>query len=516
MSDDRNTGVSLTTLPLWGKILLSLCAGALIPLSFAPFDWWPLGFVAIALFYLCLQQSSSGEAFKLGFALGLGLFGIGASWIFVSIYYYGEVAPIFAVLITLGFVVFMALYNAVHCWLWQRYCSQWQAGIGFAATWVLCEIFRAWFLTGFPWLFLGYAHVTSPLSGVAPVFGVYGASLLVAVGGVWLAQLLSTAVAAPRSQALRQLSLRYESYALTALLLLAFASTQHDWTQRTAHEPVSVALVQGNVPQELKFNDIQQGLDDYARLTSPLWDTQIVLWPETAIPLIHQKHPELIEQLAKQAELHNTAFVTGIFYQSERGLHNSIITAGNAKGMWFKQKLVPFGEYVPLESLLADMLGMFNLPNTSLTAGPAEQALLDVAGVKVAPYICYEVVYPDFARRYGKDADLLLTISNDTWFGASLGPLQHLQMAAMRARELGRYMLRATNNGISALIDHEGHVVAETQQFRAETLRGNVYVREGHTPFSRWGSWPVWLFCIAVLAMNVSIRQRRSTTTPRS
>jgi apolipoprotein N-acyltransferase len=202
--------------------------------------------------------------------------------------------------------------------------------------------------------------------------------------------------------------------------------------------------------------------------------------------------------------------LTGIFYRSELGLHNSIAVVGNGSGFWHKQKLVPFGEYVPFHELIDNLLQLFVLPLSSLAPGPSDQPLLNAAGLRIAPFICYEVVYPDFARSIGRDADLLVTVSNDTWFGASFGPLQHLQMAAMRARELGRYMVRATNNGVSAFINARGEVVAETAQFKAETLQGSVVVYEGMTPFGRWGSWPVWLLCIVSIALSV----RRRLTLP--
>ncbi len=490
------------SLPLPARLLLSLIAGGLVPLGLAPFNWWPLPVLAVALWFLCLQSTTPREAGRLGVAFGGGLFGVGASWIYVSIHDYGMTGPLLAAVITLGFVVFMALYNGVQAWAWRRWCDS-SAG-SFAASWVLCEGFRAWFLTGFPWLFLGYAHVTSPFSGVAPLFGVYGLSLLVALCGGWLGQLVSTLQAVPSSQRAAIMLRTPSTWGLLATALLAAASGQIDWTHSTGREPLRVALVQGNVPQELKFRaeTLQQGLDSYARLTAPLWRSDLIVWPETAIPLIMQSEPELVDTLAAQATRNDAALITGIFARSELGLHNSLVALGNGSGIWHKQKLVPFGEYVPLRNIIANLLQLFELPLSSLTPGADEQQLLTTDGLRIAPYICYEVVYPDFARRVGRDADLLLTVSNDTWFGNSLGPPQHLQMAAMRARELGRYMVRATNNGISALIDSHGRIIAETAQFEATTLQGSVLAYTGTTPFARWGSWPVWLLCLGIVAAS--------------
>lgn len=505
-------------LPVKWRYALALAAGAMTPLSFAPFNWWPLGFVTLAFFYYCLRQTTPREALRLGFVFGFGLFGVGASWIYVSIHDYGLAPPIVAFIITLVFVLFMALYNAVASWLWRRYVvSALLPTLTFAATWVVCEWFRTWFLTGFPWLLLGYAHVTSPLSGVAPVFGVYGASFMVALCGALLAEIAISLKACGLKSTMRHPALS----ALIIVQVLTAGSAVIDWTHPAIREPVRVGLVQGNIPQELKFDAdaVQDGLNRYVQMSAPLWKQDLLVWPETAIPLVYQNQEELIASLAAQARSNNTALITGVFYRSELGLHNSIVVEGNGSGVWLKQKLVPFGEYVPFHEWIDNVLQMFVLPLSSLAVGPADQTLLNAAGLRIAPYICYEVVYPDFARRVGRDADLLLTVSNDTWFGASFGPLQHLQMAAMRARELGRYMVRATNNGVSAIINSRGQVVAETAQFKAETLQGNVLVYEGMTPFGHWGSLPVWLLCAAVIGFSLRARLKAvpdPATTPRN
>ncbi len=501
LTADETHPATLQSLPSWSLLMLALMAGAVIPFSFSPFTWWPLGFVGIAFYYLCLQRTTARTALQRGFAFGFGLFGVGASWIYVSIHDFGEAPSWLAGFITISFVALMALYNGVQAWLWRRYASHCNPALGFAASWVLCEAFRGWFLTGFPWLLLGYAHVTSPFSGLAPIAGVHGLSFIVALCGALLATLAFSTSTTHYRQYWRQPAL----WSLLAVLVLALATRHLEWTHPSPHLPVSVGMVQGNIPQEVKFNPdaIQPGLNRYAELSKPLWSSDIVLWPETAVPLLYQNEPELIAQLAAQARSKHTALLTGIFYRNELGTHNSIIALGNGSGVWHKQKLVPFGEYVPLQSLLSNLLELFKLPQSSLTPGAADQVLLQAAGLKIAPFICYEVVYPDFVRSVGGDADLLLTISNDTWFGASFGPLQHLQMAAMRARELGRYMIRATNNGVSAFINAKGEIIAQTHQFTAETLQGTVQVYEGTTPFARFGSWPVWLLSVAIIAFNL-------------
>lgn len=493
------------------RSLLALLAGAVIPLGFAPFDWWPFGILGVTTLYFCLRKipstpTSAREAARLGLWFGCGLFGVGASWIYVSIHDYGYAPPPLAALITLLFVLFMALYNAVQCWAWQRWLQRTPV-LGFAASWVACEMFRSWFLTGFPWLFLGYAHVTSPLSGLAPLFGVFGLSYLVALTGALLADWLL-------QRPLIRTSLLRHRNAFIALVLcaMAAASTGIEWTSPSQSAPVSVGIVQANIAQDLKFRGdfLQDSLDRHIQLSSGLWHHDLVVWPETAIPMVYQNASDLLRQLDAQATRTGTTLITGIFYRDDGQTHNSITAIGEGSGIWHKQKLVPFGEYVPLRGVVGNVMQMFDMPMSSMSPGPADQQPLLARNISIAPMICYEVVYPEFVRTYGKEADILLTISNDTWFGASLGPVQHLQMAAMRARELGRYMVRATNNGISALINSSGEVIARTQQFRAETLEGEIVIHQGRTPYSRWGSWPVLGLMLGTILFNLATRKAQN------
>jgi apolipoprotein N-acyltransferase len=500
----------IMTTKLGWRYLLALLAGAFTPLSFSPFNWWPLSLLTIALFYYCLQAVSSRTAAKLGFAFGCGLFGSGASWVYVSIHDYGYAAPPVAAFITVGFVAVLASYHACQCWLWSRYLNQHFPALSFAALWFFTECWRGWFLTGFPWLYLGYAHVTSPLSGLAPVVGVQGLSFVV----VFLAAVTVQLVMNWRSRSLTARLL--PALGLATLLLGSVAIKNVAWTHPLERAPLTVGLVQANIPQELKFNPgaTQQGLNRYAELTAPLWQNDIVLWSETAIPLAYQDYPDLVAALDAKARSHGAALITGIFYRSDNGTHNSIVALGSGSGTWHKQKLVPFGEYTPLREWLSNLLQLFSLPLSSITPGPAVQPLLQVQGLTIAPYICYEVVYPDFVRTTGRQAALLLTISNDTWFGASIGPLQHLQMAAMRARELGRYMIRATNNGVTALIAPTGEIFAQSPQFQATTLQGDVLAYEGETPFAQVGSWPLWILSLLTLTTNLILVWKARNRTP--
>jgi apolipoprotein N-acyltransferase len=485
----------------------ALLAGALLPLAFSPIDIWPLQFLSTAWLYVLLRERTPRAAAKLGFLYGVGAFGVGISWVYVSIHDFGNAPPSVAGVITTGFVLLLATYLALQCYAYRRFCTAtWSLIPGFAAMWVLGEWLRGWLFTGFPWLYLGYPHVTTLFSGLAPLFGVLGLSFVIALSGALLGQLAMLWRHLHQPDRLARARL---SFALLLLWGLCALLRDIAWTTPLDAPPMTVGLVQGNVEQSLKFDPdhLQEGLNRYASLSVPLWHNDLVVWPETAIPLVYQREPRLMQQLRLQASATGTTLISGIFFEDGNMIHNSLATFGNGDGVWHKQKLVPFGEYVPLRRFLSSLLQVFALPQSSLEPGSAEQNLLTAGMARIAPFICYEVVYPDFVRRYGRDADLLLTVSNDTWFGASWGPHQHLQMAAMRARELGRYMVRATNNGISALIDERGRITATVPQFTATVLEGEVRRFGGSTPFARWGSWPVLVLSFGLVLLSTLRRE---------
>lgn len=480
-----------TTAPSWQAPLLAFVAGLVGPLAFSPVDWWPCGLLSLALLYHAIVDSRGRRTAFIAWCYGVGYFGAGSSWIYVSISVYGNAGPLLAGFITLLFVLAMALFIALPLWLWRRYATQRQHAAGFAASWVLGEWLRTWLFTGFPWLFAGSAHVDTPLAGIAPVFGVFGISFLLALTAALLVDRVRELLAT--GDAWR--TLRHPAPALLALAwLLAWQGTRIEWTEATG-ERLSVGVVQGNIAQDLKFHPdyLQRTLDTYERLSEPLWDADLLIWPETAIPLALQQAGPVLDSLAARAARDGSTLMTGIFFADGQSIHNSVTVVGNGSGLWHKQKLVPFGEYVPLREVLSNLLQLFELPMSSLSPGPSGQALLQVQGHAVAPFVCYEIVYPDFVRRHGRDAAFLVTISNDTWFGASWGPWQHLQMARLRSLELGRYLVRATVDGVSALIDARGVVLAQSRQFTEDTLSGEVLLMSGRTPFGAWGSVPILL-----------------------
>lgn len=490
----------------WPGHVLAALAGPLITLSLAPYDLWPLAVLAVLLFALTVQTATTGVAVFRGWLMTATMFLSGASWIYVSIHEHGHAPVWLASTLTGGFCLAMGLFGVFPAWLYARFFNRSFAGqtLGLAALWVLGEWFRSWFLTGFPWLYLGYSHTEHLLSGWAPVGGTFFISLIIATTATAAAHWLRVRT---DRRALALLA------ALTVLWIAGPLLARVDWTTPVNGKPIRVALIQANVPQQQKWSDAALAPTlryyyDTTRALAPEHD--LVIWPETAIPRLYQRIVPFIGKVDQLASEHNSAVLTGIPYGFENdygpGYYNSIIAMGNASGIYHKRHMVPFGEYVPLESLLRGLIAFFDLPMSAFSKGPQAQERIKVttkAGdeVLISSYLCYEVSYPDVAPYAMPDASLMLTASNDTWFGDSIGPLQHMQIAQMRALEAGRYLIRATNNGVTALVDARGRIYQRIPQFTREILRGEVLAMQGMTPFARTGDWPVLGLCVVVLVL---------------
>jgi len=487
--------------------LLAPVAGLLAPFALAPYDLWPLGIASLLLLLICLQQASPKRGLLLGWLYGLGLYGTGVSWVYHSIHDYGHAPAALAAALTFLFVATLSLaFAASFGYAFVRLFKNSQSGnlLGFPALWILFEWSRSWFLTGFPWLFSGYAHTDTVLAQWAPVLGIYGVSFIVALS----ASTLYLLIVQFRSNRLNRYCALYAG--LFAIpWLAAFTLSLVTWTQPQG-EAISVTLIQPNISQDLKWQPEQRDktLNLLYLQTRLNLDSDLVIWPENAVPLFYHRAKPFLDDISELVKPSSATVITGLPYwqlndDDTETYHNSITALGAGNGIYHKQKLVPFGEYVPLQQVLRGLIELFNLPMSDFRRGPAEQAPLiatiDGKALNIAPYICYEIVYPDFVRDLAKQSDLLLTISDDSWFGESAGPLQHLQMARMRAIENGLYLIRGTNTGVSAIIDHRGQIITRAKSFVAENLKGEVWTVSGQTLYSRFGSWPILILCGVLL-----------------
>lgn len=476
---------------------LSIVAGGILPLAFAPFNFFPAAVVAPSLLFSLWLDVPPRQALRRGYLFGLGMFGLGVNWVFVSMYEFGGVGLPLSLFLTISLVAFLALFPAILGYLLARFfhytgrlALALRLGIVFPAGWVIFEWIRGWFLTGFPWLNLGYSQLASPLAGLAPLAGVYGVSLAVVLSAGWLVLLV-----------LSEDHRRRASWGIALLALWTVAGGLHalSWTQ-PAGLPLRATLLQGDIPQDIKWLwDMRDpSIDLYAKLTREHWDSQLIVWPESALPEMYDEAKDFLDGLGKEARMHNSDLLIGVLYEDATTgrYYNSVVSVGSRRKFYHKHHLVPFTEYLPMKGLLGGIVDFMHVPMSDFSAGPAVQAPLAVAGEQAGISICYEDAFGEEVIRELPTATLLVNVSNDAWFGHSVAPQQHLQIARMRAVETGRPLLRATNTGVTAIVDAKGRVLNVAPQYKVTALTGRIQPMRGTTPYVRFGN---------ILVVGVSI-----------
>jgi apolipoprotein N-acyltransferase len=483
----------------WKIALTPFLAGALAVLGFAPLGFYPLLLASFAVLAPLLGDSPR-RAFWSGWAFGLGLFGAGVSWVYVSMSRFGGMPPALAVIATAGLCAFLALFPAAAAWLQARIPASraWRALLLVPAAWTLFEWLRSWLLTGFPWLSAGYAAVGWPLQGYAPLGGVFAVSFLTVLCGglLWLV--------------VRERSLKWAL--LFAALVAAGQLLRHAGWTRPEGPPLTASLLQGNIEQDLKFSPERYAhtLDTYARLASAS-RARLIVFPETALPrFLDQVDPAYLLQLERIARRNDGDALVGVLARRSRDeYYNSVLTLGvSPRQLYSKTHLVPFGEFVPPG--FAWTLELMQIPMSDFSrGGDGQRSVLEVAGQRVAPNICYEDAFGAEIARQLPEATLLVNLSNVAWFGDSLAPAQHLQIARMRAIETGRMHLTATNSGITASVDRDGRVLARLPQFSEGRLDVVAQGYAGATPYVRLRDWPIVLASLAWLAGAALAARRR-------
>lgn len=491
-------------MPVLLTLAMALVAGLLMALGFAPYNqpWAPLLGLAV-LFSLTAMAPGKGRVAAYGYLFGLGYAGLGVYWIYISIADFGG-GPLAAALATSTLIAAFALIPMVALLL-GRFAGRQSSSIMVLAAlpfaWVAIEWLRSWFLTGATWLSVGYSQIDTPLSVWAPVLGVYGPSLAIALMAGGLAWWF-----------LKPLSLRFIwPVALAAVFLVTGVVLDRPWSQPSG-APLQVALIQGNVPQDQKWRPEQRAdiLSRYMQHTRAAFGHDLIIWPETAVPAIyHQVAEDWLEPLARDASQAGSALVVGapIADPAGDGLFNGIVAVSDSPQFYYKRHLVPFGEYVPLRDFAGGLFDFIGAPLGDFNAGTSAAPLL-VAGHQIGASICYEVTFGAELLDGLPDAEILLNVSNDAWFGESAAPWQHLQMARMRALETARPMLRATNTGVSAIIDQQGQIQAQTGLFEESVLQGQVVPHTGGTPYMRWSDWPIAIGSLLGLIIAGSGRRR--------
>ena len=475
----------------------------MLPLAVAPCGWHPVAVLGRAILWWRGGEQAPRAAGGSGFAWGAGAFLTGTYWLYISIHVFGEAPLAVAIFLMLGLVAIMALYPALTGYLCARAGAsgvlRWLMLL--PGSWVLTEWLRGWVASGFPWLSLGYSQTDGWLGGFAPLGGVYGISLAIALlAGALLALLRG------------RTGDRVAAVVLTAgILATGFAADQRTWTESTGRT-LEVALIQGAVPQDRKWLPSQREptKDLYRGLTAESPSAELVIWPEAAIPAVAHEELDYLAAVEADVRVRGADLMLGMLERDpESGrYYNSLIALGAEPGVYRKRHLVPFGEYFPVPDFVRDWMRLMSLPYVDIASGPAHPPPLVVAGEPVALSICYEDAFGAEQRTFLPEATLMVNVSNDAWFGNSIAPHQHLQIARLRSMEAGRYLLRATNTGISAVIRPDGSLAGTSPQFETDVLEAAVQPHVGATPWIQWGNAPAVLLA-ALLALAGLLAGRR-------
>lgn len=492
--------ISLILKPQLTRSMIALCTGACGTLAFSPYDIWPASLCALTGLLTIILNRTPLQATWLGFIWGIGLFSTGINWVYISLDAFSCMPRLTNVLLTVLLTAYLSIYPMLFAGLitliWPS-TSLWRLVFASPMLWMLTEHLRSWVLTGFPWLQFGYSQIDGPLKGIAPIMGVEAITFILVV----FSGLAAFSLAERRW---------FPALVIPILLLLCWPLHFLKWYHVDAERAINVALVQGNIIQSMKLDisQIDRSLDLYLKKTIQyIGKAKIIIWPESAIPYNEIDHNQFITQLDQMLRKHGTSLITGIIDTNpvSDGLdycYNSILVLGeelapyhyHGRNRYTKHHLVPFGETLLLQQhQLQSWAPFFNIPMSSLSKGPYIQPQLTASGMKLTAAICYEIIFGRQIRdNFKPDSDFLITISNDAWFGRSIGPWQHFQMSRMRSLELGRPLLSSTNNGITAVINADGTLQAQLPQFIRSVLEVRVTPTSGITPYARVGSSPIW------------------------
>ena len=480
-------------------------AGVLLSFAFAPRGWWPLAVLSPAILFWLWQGASRRDAAWLGFWFNAGTFSVGTYWLYTSIHGFGQAPVWLALMLMAGLVAIMGTYHAAlgysaARWLPARGPLRWLVGL--PAAWLLTEWFRGWFLSGFSWLSLGYSQTDTLLARYAPVLGVYGISALLLMSAGALVMLGFARTARPRVIAA----------AVLALPWIVAMALDVQWT-RAAGRATGVAVIQGAIPQDMKWLEANRDatLERYAKLTREALGTPLIVWPESAVPDLANNVGSYLGSLYREAGRSGSALAIGVVRASDAGdqVFNSVLVMGERGVGWYdKRHLVPFAEYFPVPGFVRNWLRLMSLPYSDFTHGSRSQPPLIAAALRLLPTICYEDAYGTSQLAQMADANVLVNVTNDAWFGRSSARYQHLQIARMRAIEAGRYIVRAANDGVSAVIGPRGEIVARAPEHEPAVLRAEIVPHTGLAPYAHFGNWPILLLAVAAVTLAAAQRFR--------
>ena len=477
------------------RLVPPLLAGLLLPFGFAPFHFPGVAILGLALLFGLLQYKTAKQAFYTGFIFGLGFLGLGVSWVYVSIHEYGHLNAVVAGLITLVFIIYLSLFPALVAATYTRLASNRSLLFScflFSALWCLGEWLRATAFGGFPWLTLGFGQIDTPLKYLLPIFGLYGVSFFACLAATCLAASIQT-----------NSNKRYMWIIAFVAILLSPSVLRHIEWATIDPKPKAVGIIQANLSMRDKWDEglfwqlLQRYKDNVDQLISK---DKLIVMPESAIPLPASYVTDFLNGIHRQAKLAGSSILLGIPQPTsvdETHYYNTMTTLGDAKGSYLKQHLVPFGEYIPQP--LQRLIDWLAFPSANMSPGESHQSLIRVQNHPIASLICYELAYPQLLRRQLPEAEWIVSISDDGWFGHSFAMYQQLQIAQAISIQTARYQVVANNDGLSSIINTKGVITASLPPFSSGTLEADIFPASGSSPWVYIGDTPALFFCLLVI-----------------
>ena len=483
--------------------LIAAILGLLFALGFAPNDLWFISILSLTYLYFLIRDSNKKELFLIGYSFGIGLWSLGISWLYVSIYFYGNLGFIASTFLTLLFIGIISIYSGLTLFLYSylRFNSKSVAIFSLPIAWIAVEYLRSILFTGFPWLISGTMLANTPLDGWTPIIGAQGNTFLLILISSVLYQLVSNL------QQSRNPLLLFILFSV--LMISSYTLKNFQWTELEG--VVTASVVQTNLELEEKWST--EGVIDTKNMIETAIDLgdkgEIIVFPETALIFSEKEIKDWLDYIDVKAKQKNITLLTGIIErEGDFKVRNRILGLGEANSYYDKVKLVPFGEFIPFENITGKFFDILGLKLTNTL--PGEQIkTINAGNIRISASICYEIAFPGLIRKTASDSNLLVTISNDTWFGRSYGPIQHLEIAQNRALEHKKTLVRSTNSGISAFITKEGKIKEKQGYFEEKSLKNEIELYKGQTFYAKYGNLPLFsilsVILMYIIAVNIKI-----------
>ena len=483
------------------KTFIALLCGLAFSFGFAPFDLWLLSILSLVLL-LTLLNDSNRDVFLIGYFFGFGMWVTGISWLYVSIHYHGNVNIYGSILIILLFIAILALYSGLLFLLNNYFRKHSPKNLFFLtlpASWVIIELLRSYLFTGFPWLISGTMLANTVIDGFTPIIG--------AQGNTFFLILIATLVFQTLYKAKEKSSALFPLIVLLLIIPSSFFFKSIEWTSE--ENEIQVSVYQPNLTLEDKWSQFgvikSEGMIE--RAIDNANHGELIVFPETALILAEKDNQSFLDRIRYKSFNKDITLISGIIEREDNStIRNRLQAFGSINTFYDKVKLVPFGEFIPFEGYLGNFLDIIGLNLTNTIPGEAIKPI-NTGKLRISPSICYEIAFDELIRKTAKDSNVLLTISNDTWFGESIGPIQHLEIARNRALEHKKPLIRSTNSGISAIISKDGEIIEKQDYFEEKLLKIKLMLYSGNTFYSNYGNLPLYVF----LAFYISFLLLRRT-----